>query len=330
MIKVLGIGNALVDIMTQLDSDEILDKFNIPKGSMQLVDKSTSDYILKGIAHLKKQKSSGGSAANTIHGLANLGVETGFIGTVGDDDLGDFFYNDLKENNIKPLLNKGINASGKAIALVSPDSERTFATYLGAALELSEKNLKNEYFLGYDYLHVEGYLVQNQDFLTRIITLAKKNGLKISLDLASYNVVETNLEFLKNLIKEHVDIVFANEEEAKAFTGFNPESALHEIANHCEIAIVKLGKNGSLIKNQDNLHKIGVINVNSIDTTGAGDIYASGFLYGIAQNLPLDKCGELGALLSGKVIEVIGAKMNKNTWTDIITTIKKNSIQFEF
>jgi len=330
MIKVLGIGNALVDIMTQLDSDEILDKFNIPKGSMQLVDKSTSDYILKGIAHLKKQKSSGGSAANTIHGLANLGVETGFIGTVGDDDLGDFFYNDLKENNIKPLLNKGINASGKAIALVSPDSERTFATYLGAALELSERNLKNEYFLGYDYLHVEGYLVQNQDFLTRIITLAKKNGLKISLDLASYNVVETNLEFLKNLIKEHVDIVFANEEEAKAFTGFNPESALHEIANHCEIAIVKLGKNGSLIKNQDNLHKIGVINVNSIDTTGAGDIYASGFLYGIAQNLPLDKCGELGALLSGKVIEVIGAKMNKNTWTDIITTIKKNSIQFEF
>jgi len=326
MTKILGIGNALVDIMTQIESDELLSKFNLPKGSMQLVDKATSDYILKGIEHLKKQKSSGGSAANTIHGLANLGVETGFIGTVGEDELGDFFHDDLKENNIKPFLNKGNDASGKAIALVSPDSERTFATFLGAALELSEKNIKKDTFSGYDYLHVEGYLVQNQDFLLNVINTAKVKGLKVSLDLASYNVVEANLDFLKNLIKEHIDIVFANEEEAKAFTGFNPESALHEIANHCEIAVVKIGKNGSLIKDQKNLYKVGVIKANSIDTTGAGDVYASGFLYGISQNLPLSKCGELGALLSGKVIEVLGAKMSKNTWAEIKTIIK-NSIQ---
>lgn len=323
MSKILGIGNALVDIMIQLESDEILEKFNLPKGSMQLVDMETSNNILKGIEHLKTQKSSGGSAANTIHGLANLGIETGFIGTVGQDELGDFFQNDLEKNNIKPFLNKGKNPSGKAIAFVSPDSERTFATYLGAALELTENNISIENFEGYDYLHVEGYLVQNQKFLHKIITSAKQNGLKVSLDLASYNVVEANLDFLQNLIKNYVDIVFANEEEAKAFTGFNPESALHEIANHCEIAIVKIGKNGSLIKNKEKTYKVGVIKANSLDTTGAGDVYASGFLYGITQNLPLDKCGELGALLSGKVIEVLGAKMDKNTWEDIIPLVKK-------
>jgi sugar/nucleoside kinase (ribokinase family) len=137
------------------------------------------------------------------------------------------------------------------------------------------------------------------------------------LDLASFNVVEANIDFLKELIKTHVDIVFANEEEAKAFTGMQPEEALHEIAKDCEIAIVKIGKNGSMVKNNGIVYTIGVINANSIDTTGAGDVYASGFLFGLVNGLSLQKCGEIGAVLSGKVIEVIGAKMEADTWDSI-------------
>lgn len=317
MYKVLGMGNALVDIMTRLETDALLSDLNLPKGSMQLVDKFAAEIVIKGTQHLKKQQSSGGSAANTIHGLANLGIETGFIGTIGEDEFGTFFHEDLTKNRIQPKLFKGKTESGRAIALVSPDSERTFATFLGAAIELSSEHLTDDIFDGYHYFHIEGYLVQNHDLIRKAVVLAKQKGLRVSLDLASFNVVEANIDFLKELIKTHVDIVFANEEEAKAFTGMQPEEALHEIAKDCEIAIVKIGKNGSMVKNNGIVYTIGVINANSIDTTGAGDVYASGFLFGLVNGLSLQKCGEIGAVLSGKVIEVIGAKMEADTWDSI-------------
>ena len=317
MSKVLGMGNALVDIMTRLETDLLLEEFMLPKGSMQLVDRDAVEKVLSGTISLLKQQSSGGSAANTIHGLANLGIETGFIGTIGDDDFGKFFHEDLINNKIQPKLFKGVNESGRAIALVSPDSERTFATFLGAAIELSADHITDDVFDDYQYFHIEGYLVQNHELIRKAIEFAKEKNLKVSLDLASFNVVEANLEFLKDVIKKHVDIVFANEEEAKAFTGLAPMEALHEIAKHCEIAVVKIGKNGSLIKKGDEVFEVGVIKANSIDTTGAGDVYASGFIYGLVKGLPLNKCGEIGAVLSGKVIEVIGAKMDLATW-DVI------------
>lgn len=317
MYKVLGMGNALVDIMTRLDSDSLLHEFKLPKGSMQLVDKFAAEIVSKGTHHLPKQQSSGGSAANTIHGLASLGIETGFIGTIGEDEFGLFFHEDLKRNNIQPQLFKGKFESGRAIALISPDSERTFATFLGAAIELSVDHLSPAIFDGFHYFHIEGYLVQNHDLIRKAVELAKLKGLKVSLDLASFNVVEANIDFLKEIIRDYVDIVFANEEEAKAFTGMEPEKALQEIAKDCEIAVVKVGKNGSLIMRDNIIYTIGVIKANSIDTTGAGDVYASGFIYGLVKGLPMQKCGEIGAILSGKVIEVIGAKMDSPTWDHI-------------
>jgi sugar/nucleoside kinase (ribokinase family) len=317
MKKILGIGNALVDIMTQLDNDVLLTKFGLPKGSMQLVDKDKSGHVNLNTSHLKKDITSGGSAANTINGLANLGSACGYIGKVGNDDFGDFFENDLINNHIYSLLFKSDTQTGIAMALVSPDSERTFATYLGAAVELSANDLSENEFDGYDILHIEGYLVFNNVLLEKAMKLAKNAGLKISLDLASYNVVEANLEFLKKMAIEYVDIIFANEEEAKAFTGKEPEAALDEMAALCEIAVVKIGAYGSLIKKDGVSYKVGVIPVTPKDTTGAGDLYASGFLYGLTKNLPIHKCGEIGSILSGKVIEVMGAKMPAETWADI-------------
>ena len=173
MYKVLGMGNALVDIMTRLDSDSLLHEFKLPKGSMQLVDKFAAEIVSKGTHHLPKQQSSGGSAANTIHGLASLGIETGFIGTIGEDEFGLFFHEDLKRNNIQPQLFKGKFESGRAIALISPDSERTFATFLGAAIELSVDHLSPAIFDGFHYFHIEGYLVQNHDLIRKAVELAK-------------------------------------------------------------------------------------------------------------------------------------------------------------
>jgi sugar/nucleoside kinase (ribokinase family) len=223
----------------------------------------------------------------------------------------------MEGNNIKPILLSSETPSGKAMALVSKDGERTFATYLGAAVELNANELKSEFFSNFDIFHIEGYLVYNHELMIKAAELAKQNGLTISLDLASYNVVEDNFEFLKSYIKQYVDIVFANEEEAKAFTKMEPEDALHNISEYCDIAIVKIGSKGSLIKKGGIVYKAGIIKANMIDTTGAGDSYAAGFIYGLINGYDLDKCGNIGAILSGKVIEFIGAKPDEKTWSEI-------------
>jgi sugar/nucleoside kinase (ribokinase family) len=322
MKKVLGIGNALVDIMTILEEEEILSRFNLQKGSMQLVDSDFSALVIDHTKHLKKELSSGGSAANTIHGLANLGVPSSFIGKTGGDSYGLFFADDMVKTGIVPLLFKGSAGTGCAIALISPDSERTFATHLGAAIELSAEDLNPEHFHGFDYVYIEGYLVQNRQLIETAVKIAKEHHVKVCLDLASFNVVEQNIEFLKEIVLGYVDIVFANEEEAKAFTGQAPEEAIHIIAEMCDIAVVKTGAKGSLIKQGGKLHRISPIKCSPSDTTGAGDAYSAGFLYGLALGLPLDKCGAIGSLLSGRVIEVIGAKMNETTWKQIKADIE--------
>jgi sugar/nucleoside kinase (ribokinase family) len=317
MSSVLGLGNALVDILARLENDQLLEDLNLPKGSMQLVDEVAAQKVKEATSHIKKELASGGSAANTIHGLASLGVKTGFIGKIGKDDLGQVFKNDMTEHNITPHLLESETQSGHANALISPDSERTFATFLGAAVELSQDDIIDDLFKDYKYFHVEGYLVQNKALIEKAYKMAKANGLITSIDMASFNVVEDNLDFLRNLIHNYVDIVFANEEEAKAYTGKEGEAALHQLAEGTKVAILKLGKEGSMIKRANEIVKVGIIPVNSVDTTGAGDLYASGFLFGLIQDLPLEKCGKIGSILSGHVIEVVGPKMNESIWSDI-------------
>ncbi|MCF8347597.1 MAG: adenosine kinase [Bacteroidales bacterium] len=314
MAKVLGIGNALVDILTKLENDQLLEELRLPKGSMQLVDDQTSVHISQKSQHLEKEMASGGSAANTIHGLARLGMETSFIGTVGNDSTGQFFRDDLKTSNINPLLFFSETPSGIANAMISKDGERTFGTFLGAAIELAADHLKEEHFGGHNLIHIEGYLVQNHQLMEVIMKKAQSAGLKISLDLASYNVVQDNLDFLRGLVEKYVDIVFANEEEAKAFTGKNPEAAIDEMADMCDVAIVKIGKEGSMIKSGGHLVRIGVTEVKALDTTGAGDLYASGFLFGYLNDMGFEKAGKIGALLAGKVIEGYGAKISSSDW----------------
>lgn len=321
MTKIIAMGNALVDVMTMINDDQVLDTLDLPKGSMQLVDLATSIKVQEQTDNLPKSLASGGSAANTIRSLANLGVRTGYLGKTGNDRMGDFFAEDMKKTGVNPGLIKSDTPTGLAVALVSKDSERTFATYLGAAAELSPDDITESVFEGYDILHVEGYLIFNNELIEKAMSTAKKCGLKISLDLASYNVVELNLEFLKYLTEKYVDIVFANEEEAKAFTGHEPEKALEKISGICDIAVVKIGEGGSYVKKGNEIHKAGVIKVNPIDSTGAGDNYAAGFLYGMVNNWPLDKCAKAGAILAGNVIEVIGATMDENRWANIKSAI---------
>lgn len=323
MKKILGIGNALVDVLIRLENDDTLVQYNLPKGSMQLVDEEKSKDILAGTSGLTKEINSGGSAANTIDGLANLGAPCGYIGKIGQDEFGEIFKQQLQDKAIETKMGLSDTQTGRAVALISEDAERTFATFLGAAIELSVSDISMEDFQGYEYLYLEGYLVQNHDLIEAAMKMAKDAGMKVVIDLASYNVVETNIEFLKKVIELYVDIIFANEEEARALTGKEPEEALEELASECEIAVVKIGSRGSFVKSGSEKHKISPIIVKSIDTTGAGDLYAAGFLFGLAQELPLEKCGALGSYVAGNVIEVIGARMNSDRWEDIKEEVAK-------
>jgi len=314
---ILGIGNALVDVMFTLNDDKLLKQFGLLKGSMTLVDAGLSQKIQAGASHLPREIHTGGSAGNTIHGIAKMGGTCGYLGKISKDEFGDFFKEELESNNINNHLLYSDTGTGVATTLISKDSERTFGTYLGAAMELMPGDLSEGIFKDYGYLHIEGYLVQNHELIETAVKMAKKAGLKVAVDMASFNVVEANLDFLKKLVSEYVDIVFANEEEAKSFTGLEPEAALDVIAGMCDIAIVKTGAKGSLIKSGNEKVKIGAIPAKSIDTTGAGDIYAAGFLYALAEGYPLEKAGKLGALLAGKVVEVMGAKIPEEQWPEL-------------
>jgi sugar/nucleoside kinase (ribokinase family) len=323
MKKILGIGNALVDVMTVITDDNILDKFDLPKGSMQLVDNVKSGIIKKETAGLKRSMSSGGSVANTMHGLAILGTGSGYVGSIGKDDTGDFFESDMKKAGVNTLLFRRESSTGTAVALISPDSQRTFATHLGAAVELEARELSSAQFAGYDILYMEGYLIINKALVEKACMLAVENGMKIAIDLASYNVVDARLEDFREIIEKYADIVFANQDEARSFTGLELENALDEISKYCEIAVVKAGADGSWIKRGEEKIKIDAMDVELKDTTGAGDLYASGFLYGYSRGDELEKCGLYGSILAGHVIEIIGTKMDTGRWQKAIAEMKE-------
>lgn len=318
MKRILGIGSALVDILTQVPDETIMNELSLPKGSMTYVDAEDAVRISERLAQKHgSQRASGGSAANTMSGLARLGVEAGFLSKIGKDELGAFFKKQMEESNVKPQLLTSDTPSGRAITIVTPDGERTFATCLGAAAEMRPDDITPELFDGWDILYVEGYLVANPTMLTKAIETAKSKGLKIAIDLASYNVVEENRDFMLELVENHVDIVFANEQEALALTGMEPEKALHYIADRTDVAVVKVGAKGALVKHADQVATVAPMQAQVVDTTGAGDMWAAGFLAGWVENKPLEKCGMMGAIVAKNIIEVVGAKMDEQRWNDI-------------
>lgn len=313
--KVLGIGNALTDVLYLMENDEVLSQLGIEKGSMQLVDSETSDSIRERLAGLVPTMETGGSASNTVSTIAKLGLTAAFVGKVGKDKIGDFFVFNSLENGVTPhMVRSADTPSGNCTVLVSPDSERTMCTFLGAASEMGQEELSREVFAQYDMIHVEGYLVQDRGLIEQILKVSKEEGLEVSIDLASFNIVEENREFMQYLLKKYVDIAFANREEAIALTGKSGEEAAREIGESCSVAVVKNGAAGSFAYTDGQVYAIDAYPAQPIDTTGAGDSYAAGFLYGYLTGSTLDVCGKIGSLVSAHVVECVGAKLPADTW----------------
>ncbi|MBQ8804857.1 MAG: adenosine kinase [Bacteroidaceae bacterium] len=325
MKRVIGIGNALTDMLVNLSSDEVLTRYNIARGSMSLVDSKLQSEVSKAVAGRPYSLSLGGSADNTIRAMARLGAEVGFIGKVGRDTTGDFFEQALSNLGIQPVIFRGENRSGKCVSLISTDGERTMLTHLGAALELHADEISEQVFTGYDCLYIEGYLVQDHTLISSVARKAKQCGLKVAIDLASFNVVAENVDFLRELVREYVDIVFANEDEAKTFSGESePINALQYISEMCSLAVVKIGMKGALIKQGEQVVHVGIMAAaKRVDTTGAGDFYAAGFLYGLTLGLDLRQCGTIGAVTAGKVIEIVGTTLSDEAWEDIFKYVNR-------
>ena len=326
MKKIIGIGNALTDALVTLPNDELLHTFGLPKGSMTLIGDEEQQRIQECFASLNVQRATGGSAGNTMLALAHLGAKPGFIGAVGDDATGNFFAANCTKCGITPYLTTLPVQSGIAYTFISPDGERTFATYLGAAAMMGPESLTTEMFAGYDYLYVEGYLVQNHALILRAVELAKEMGLKICLDLASYNIVAADHAFFTRLIAEYVDVVFANEEEARAFANAEPAEALECLHSQCEVAVVKLGPAGSTIMRKGEKVFIEAWPVEKvIDTTAAGDFYAAGVMYGLMNGCTLTQCAQIGTILSGHVIQIVGTQLTEEVWGEIKALIAQTT-----
>lgn len=323
MDKIIGMGNALVDVLVRIDDDSLLEKLHLPKGSMQLIQEDTLSEIRKYTSGMKIHRSTGGSAGNTVCALAALGANPGFIGKVGQDETGAFFGDTLRQRGVNALLATCDLPSGIASTFISTDGERTFGTYLGAAATLRAEDLSRKMFAEYNYLYIEGYLLQDHDLMLRAVQLAKEEGLQVCLDMASYNVVEAERDFFDQLIVKYVDIVFANESEALAYTGKAPHEALEEIASKCSIAVVKTGKEGSLVKKGTEVIQLLSCPVdNVLDTTGAGDFYAAGFMYGLTCGYSLEKCVQISTILATAVIQEVGTTLPAKKWDEIKLNIE--------
>ena len=292
---IVGIGSALVDILTHQD-DAFLQKTGAVKGAMKLVEKQ---FIDQTIQKTMKELSivSGGSACNTIVGIGRLGGQARFIGKRGDDDMGMLFEAELIKSNVEPMLFTSPSPTGRVLSIITPDAQRSMFTYLGASSEILPHELDAKCFADAAVVHVEGYLLFNPDLITRSLEAAKNAGAIVSLDLASFTIVEESKLLLEKLTRDFVDILIANEDEAKVFTGYTDEKdAVKALSEYAEIAVLKVGKRGSYVSNNGEIIDIEPKGTGeAVDTTGAGDLWASGFLFGLVNGYPIEKCGELGS-----------------------------------
>jgi len=314
---VTGIGSALIDILLQ-ESDEFLAATKGQKGGMVLVEKEDIDGIL---ATSKKTPAivPGGSACNTIIGVGKLGGPARFIGKRGTDELGENFESALEKGGVEPVLMTTDADSGRVLSVITPDAQRSMFTFLGASAQMRKDEIVVPKFHGSAIVHIEGYLLFNEELMMAALKSAKESGALISLDLASFTVIEASKNILTSIIDEYIDIVIANEDEAAAYTGKTDErEALDALAGQAEVAVVKVGKRGSFIKHRDTVTHIGLIGKDgAVDTTGAGDLWAAGFLYGLAHGYSIEQSGTIGSACGGEVCQVVGAHIPEDGWDRI-------------
>jgi len=317
---VLGVGGLIIDHIL-LVPDAFLEELGMEKGGWRSVDYPTLQEILQ-----KSDKAPttvpGGSAANSLKGLARLGQKVSMIGKIGNDTMGKFYSDAMQERGVRIQEIRSEEQTAELIALVTPDGQRSFCIFQGTSVTFSGKDLTPDHFTGIKLVHIEGYTLFNDDLTERAMALAKAAGAKVSFDLASFEIVRRFKEKIYHLLKEYVDIVFCNEDEAKMLTGHTEEETCQMLGSICEVAVVSLGSRGCYIQHEHELLYCPAFYVASpLDTTGAGDLFASGFLHGYLNNQPLHVAATYGARAGASVIQVSGGEIPEEGWREILHAI---------
>ena len=249
--------------------------------------------------------------------MACLGANTGFIGKIGTDAVGEYYEKALQDANVSPYFIKTEGISGSCTVLISKDGERTMGTFLGPAPTITPDEIKEEILSRYNCIYIEGYLLVNEELVRTTMQKAKKLGLKVALDLSNFNIVNAFKGLLDDIIPEYVDILFSNESEAEAFTGLKAEEAVKVLSGMVEVSLVTLGKEGALVGSKGQVIAVPAEGGKPVDTTGAGDHFAAGFLYGQSVGATLEQSARIGSLLAGYIIDVIGAQIPDDKWEQI-------------
>ena len=309
---VVGIGNAIVDVLVHAD-DRFLDDHGLTKGTMALVNEQQAERLYASVG--PGLETSGGSAANTLAGIAQLGGRAGFIGRVRDDQLGRIFAHDIRAVGARfdtPAASSG-PSTARCLILVTPDAQRTMCTYLGASVGLDPADLDLELVAQARVLYLEGYLWDSDEAKAAFIAaaeVARAHGGEVALSLSDAFCVERHRDSFQELVDGHVDILFANEMEITALYRANSfEEAAEQVRGRCRIAALTRSEQGSLVLNGDGSHRVEPFQLGPlVDTTGAGDLYAAGFLHAYTQGRDIETCGRLGSLCAGQVVTQLGPR----------------------
>ena len=310
---VYGIGNPLIDILIQVGEDDI-SSLGLAKGTMHLVDSAERSRILSYCKGLPVEYRCGGSCPNTIIALASLGIDAVLGGKVGPDAEGDEYIRQLSSFSSASTLTRGKEATGSSIILITPDTERTMNTFLGANREFNLDDLNLDYIRTADYFYFTGYMWDTNAQKAAILAAlgaCRNAGTKIVFDAADPFAVNRNRTEFLQLLDSHVDILFANREEAGILFGSDSmEGCLSEVKERCTTAVIKNGRHGSVVYSEGAEYQIPIFPVSAVDSTGAGDMYAAGFLYGRIQGLNLKEAGLCASWLAGKIVQIKGAQFS--------------------
>lgn len=315
--RITGIGSALVDILIN-ETDDFLDTLGKEKGGMTLVEDKDIAHVLSQTAQTPEVVP-GGAACNTIVGAGMLGNDARFIGRRGEDTYGILFEEQIRKCNVEPRLTLSSSPTGKVVSVITPDAQRSMFTFLGASTELDPAGIVPDLFADTAITMIEGYLLFNPDLMTAAVNAAKAAGSRIALDLASFEVVNASKNILEDIVRDYVDILIANEDEAKAYSGFDDEEkALAVLSRDVSYAVLKVGARGSWVSHENRTTRIQPVTGNPpVDTTGAGDLWAAGFLFGIANGFSIETSGALASACGYEVCQVKGAQIPEEGWERI-------------
>jgi sugar/nucleoside kinase (ribokinase family) len=312
--NVYGVGNALVDIQAHV-SDEILKRLEFSKGVMTLVDEEVQQQVLADLSDLPVTRCAGGSAANTIMGIADFGGKAAYACKVADDEIGEFFLEDMRKIGVTVDGQPGRGRTGTCVILISDDAQRTMLTTLGISSTLSPEDISEDLIEQSEYIYVEGYLFTGEPTrgaALHAIDLAKKHGVKVAFTVSDPFLIQYHRDEFWSLIKGPVDLLFCNLEESRALTGkHDAVDCAHEIHHHARNVALTLGADGSLLMHNGEAIPIEGVTVDAVDTTGAGDMYAAGVLYGITNGLTWKQSGHLASHAAARIVTQLGARMKR-------------------